>query len=92
MFFKESRTDFNQQTNKRTTSKPEMIFEVFLGIITKVPAEGSFPVPLKLIDVVRRTSTTLDVFLENRKNDYWNVDGRRELSEPWTSFSQRSQY
>ena len=34
-----------------------------------------------------RTNTTLDVLLESRI-DYWNVDGGRELSEPWTGFTQ----
>ena len=33
MFFKESRTGLNHQSNKRMTLKPEMISGVFLGII-----------------------------------------------------------
>ena len=41
--------------------------------------EGSVRIPLKYIDVVKRTCTTLDVFLESRIDDYWNVDGGREL-------------
>ena len=49
-----------------------------------VPKEGSFPIPLKNIDVVRRTNKTLDVLLESRTDDNWNVDGVRELSGPWT--------
>ena len=44
--------------------------------------------PLKYIDVVRRTNTTLDVLLESRTDDDWNVDGDRMLSEPWTCFTQ----
>ena len=50
--------------------------------------EESFPIPLKYIDVSRTTSTNLDVKQEKRINDYWNVDGSRELSDPWTSFTQ----
>ena len=72
---------------------PEMISGVFLGftivVITfklHVPKEGSFPVQVKYIDV-RRASTTLDVLLESRIDDYWNFHGR-ELSGPWTSFTQ----
>ena len=53
-----------------------------------VPNEESFPIPLENIDVVRRTNTTLDVLLECRIDDYWNVDGGRELSEPRTGFTQ----
>ena len=53
-----------------------------------MPKEFSFPIPLKYIDVVRRTNTTLDVLLESRTDDYWNVDGDRMLSEPWTCFTQ----
>ena len=53
-----------------------------------MPKEGSFPIPLKNIDVVRRANTTLDVLLESHTDDYWNVDGDRMLSEPSTCFTQ----
>ena len=50
----------------------------------------SVPIPLRHsnIDVVGSTNTTLDVLLETRKDDYCNVDGDRNLSEPWTGFTQ----
>ena len=48
---------------------------------------ASFPVPLKHIDVTKFTSTTLDVMLEKNIDDYWNVDGDRELSDTWTGFT-----
>ena len=32
--------------------------------------------------------TSLDVLLESRIDDYWNVDGGGELWEPWTCFTQ----
>ena len=41
---------------------------------------------LKYTDVTRTTDTSLDVMLEKNVNDYWNVDGDRELSETWTGF------
>ena len=44
--------------------------------------------PLEYIDVVRRTNTILHVLLESRVDDYWNVDGGREVSEPWPDFTQ----
>ena len=44
------------------------------------PREESFPIPLKYIDVTRTTHTNLD--------DFWNIDGSRDLSDPWTGFTQ----
>ena len=44
-----------------------------------VPREEPFPIPLKYIDVTRTTHTNLDVKLEKRIDDYWNIDGSRDL-------------
>ena len=52
------------------------------------PREQSFPVPLKYIDVSRTTHTNLDVKHEKRIDDSWNIDGSRDLSNPWTGFTQ----
>ena len=52
------------------------------------PREESFPVPLKYIDISRTTHTNLDVKQESRIDDYWNIDGSRDLSDPWTGFAQ----
>ena len=52
------------------------------------PREESFPIPLKYIDVTRTTHTNLDVKQDKRIDDYWNIDGSRDLSDPWTSFTQ----
>ena len=41
------------------------------------PREESFPI-----------HTNLDVKLEKRIDDYWNIDGSRDLSDPWTGFTQ----
>ena len=51
------------------------------------PREESFPIPLKYIDVSRTTHTNLDVKQERRIDDYWNIDGSRDLSDPWTGFT-----
>ena len=48
----------------------------------------SFPIPLKYIDVSRSTHTNLDVKQERRIDDYWNIAGSRDLSDPWTGFTQ----
>ena len=52
------------------------------------PREESFPIPLKYIDVTRTTHTNLDVKQEKRIDDNWDIDGSRDLSDPWTGFTQ----
>ena len=52
------------------------------------PREESFPIPLKRIDVSSTTHTNLDVLQESRIDDYWNIDGSRDLSDSWTGFTQ----
>ena len=52
------------------------------------PREESCPIPLKYIDVSRTTRPNLDVKQERRIDDYWNIDGSRDLSDPWTGFTQ----
>ena len=52
------------------------------------PRAESFPIPLKYIDVSRTTKTNLDVMQERRIDDYWNIDGSRDLSDSWTVFTQ----
>ena len=51
------------------------------------PREESFPIPLKYIDVSRTTHTNLEVLRESRIDDYWNIDGSRDLSGSWTGFT-----
>ena len=51
-----------------------------------VPTEESFPFPLKYNDITRTTDTTSDVMSAKHTEDYWNVDGDRELSDAWTGF------
>ena len=51
------------------------------------PGEESFPIPLKYIDVSRTTHTDLDAKQEKRIDDYWKIDGSRDLSDPWTGFT-----
>ena len=45
------------------------------------PREESFPILLKHIDVTRTAHTNLDVKQEKRIDDYWNIDGSRDLSD-----------
>ena len=52
------------------------------------PREESFPIQLKYIDVTRTTHTNSDVKQERRIDDYWNIDGSRDLPDPWTGFTQ----
>ena len=48
--------------------------------------EETFPIPTKYIDVTKTTHTSLDVLME-KNDDYWNVDGDREVSDTWTGFT-----
>ena len=50
--------------------------------------KNPFPIPLKFFDVARTTHTNLDVKQEKRIDDYWNIDGFQDLSDPWTGFTQ----
>ena len=52
----------------------------------KLPQEESFLIPLRYFHVVTRTNTTLDV-LQECPDDYWNIGGDLNLSEPWTGFT-----
>ena len=52
------------------------------------PRVESVPTPLKYFDVSRTTHTNLDVMQERRIDDYWNIDGPRDLSDSWTGFTQ----
>ena len=52
------------------------------------PREESFPIPLKYIDVTRTNHTNLDVTQERCIDDFWNIDGSRDLSDSWTGFTQ----
>ena len=52
------------------------------------PREESFPIPLKNINATRTTHTNLDVKQEKRIDDYWNIHGSSDLSDPWTNFTQ----
>ena len=52
------------------------------------PREESFLIQLKYIDVSRTTPTNLDVMQERRIDDYWNVDGSRDLFDSRTGFTQ----
>ena len=47
----------------------------------------TFLIPLKYIDVTRTTFSSLDVLLEKNIEDYWNLDGQKELSDAWTGFT-----
>ena len=71
--------DGDRQHKDSSTSSPEN------G--TNNSREESFPIPLTYIDVIRSTHTDLHVAQEKRIDDYWNVDGNRNLSDSWTGFT-----
>ena len=49
------------------------------GVKLHVSKEESFPIPLRHVEVTRRTQTTFDVLQERRTGDHWNIDGGRNL-------------
>ena len=70
----------------RETSKTAITLNQEWNFYT--PREESFPLPLNCIDVMRVTHTILDVMQGSRIDDYWNIDGSRDLSDSWTGFTQ----
>ena len=52
------------------------------------PKDETFPIPLKYIDVTTTAHATLDVLQESRIDDDWKIDVNRNLSEPWTRFTE----
>ena len=45
-------------------------------------------IPLKYVDISRTIHTNMDDMQESHIDDYWNIDGSRDLSDPWTGFTQ----
>ena len=82
--------DAGEAINDFWSMSGSFIFRHRVGPRVKLysPREESFPFPLKYIDVTRTTRTNLDVKREKRIDDYWNIDGSRDLSDPWTGFTQ----
>ena len=52
-----------------------------------VSKEESFPIPMKNIDVTRTTFCITGRIVGENMEDYWNVDGEKELSDAWTGFT-----
>ena len=55
---------------------------------TSLAERRIIPNSTKNIDVSRTTHTNLDVKQERRIDDYWNIDGSRDVSDYWTGFTQ----
>ena len=52
-----------------------------------MPREATITIPLRKIDMTRTANATLDVMFERRTDDYWIVEGDRDLSDAWTGFT-----
>ena len=81
--------DAGEAINDFWSMSGSFIYRHHVGSRVKLysPREESFPIPLKYIDVTR-TTQNLDVKQEKRIDDYWNIDGSRDLSDPWTGSTQ----
>ena len=86
----DSLPDAGEAINDFWSMSGSFIYRHHVGPRVKLysPREESFPIPLKYIDVTRTTHTNLDVKQERRIDDDWNIDGSRDLSDPWTGFTQ----
>ena len=73
--------DASEIYSKRLNAK-EVIFPKEKGEIMFPAADG------RIIDVSRTTHTKLDVKQEKRIDDYCNIDGSRDSTDPWTGFTQ----
>jgi len=49
-----------------------------------VPQEADCPIPLKYIDILRTTETSISERAEAEIRDFWTAAGARTLSGPWT--------
>ena len=89
-FNKDSPPDAGEARNEFWSISGNFIYHHHVEPRVKLysPREESFPIPLKYIDVFRTTHTNLDVMQESRIDDYWNIDGSRDLSDSWTGFTQ----
>ena len=53
------------------------------------PREESFPVPLKKSLMYPELLIRIWMSSKRRRiDDYWGIDGSRDLSDPWTGFTQ----
>ena len=48
-----------------------------------MPDEVECPIPLKDIDILRKTRTDLDTLAEKEQDDFWTEHGPTEMSFPW---------
>ena len=85
----DSTRDDEEAKNDFWTISGEFIYRHHVEPRVKLfmPREETFPIPMKHIDVARRTHTSIDVLLEKQIEEYWNVDGDRELSDAWTGLT-----
>ena len=84
----DSLPDAGEAINNFWSMSGSFIYRHHVGVKLYSLREESFPVPLKYIDVTRTTHTNLEIKLEKRIDGYWNIDGSRDLSDPWTGLTQ----
>ena len=81
MFFNETRTGLCPSDQQLTDATEARGWELCLSSSRSTKGETLCAklgvihhVPVKCIDVVRRTTTTLDVLMQSRIDDCWNID------------------
>ena len=76
-----------KMTSERSQENSFIVITLYQELNCTCREKNTFPIPMKYIDVTRTTQTSLDVLMEKHIEDYWNVDGERELSDAWTGFT-----
>ena len=68
------------------TLTPDVLIRHHVNPRTKlyVPEDRDCPVPVKYLDITRRTETDLDSAAEKSIQDYWYDSPSKSLSSPWT--------
>ena len=85
----DTRTDDSEARNDFGSMEGDFIHRQHVEprVQLHVPKEESFPLPLRYIDLIKRTQTTLDLLHESLVDDHWNVDVDRSLSDSCAGFT-----
>ena len=70
-----------EMTSGRSQESSFIVTTLYIESNCTCRKKKHFPIPTKFIDDTRTTHTSLDVKMEKHIEDYWNVDGERELSD-----------
>ena len=82
---KDSTRDDEEAKSDLWTITGEFIYRHHVGPRVKLYMSSTFLIPISTSKLSEQHYTSLDVLLEKNIEDFWNVDGERELSNAWRS-------